>query len=559
MLRQDIDFDHASLQVLLKRYTDKGRGLSASFANWFLENIYRLDASDADDALVDSSNDKGVDGIYVDHNFFEIHIIQSKIRNDYNKTVGDVALKELEGTRIQFQNKESIQKILDGGANEELKKLIVREELIEFVELGYKVKAIYITNVNPDANGLEYVDINPLVEIWGRQKIIEHVVDFDASEKVDGDFTFDVSYAPPLKMTAGEAKIFVFAASASELVNLSGISDTTLFSQNVRYSLGRTAVNKGIAESISRQAEHKLFPLYHNGIIILCEGVEEIAGDKIRISGYTVVNGAQSITTLYENQKKISDDLRIFVRVISLKDIDLAKKITRNSNNQNPTKPRDLKSSDPLMARLQAEFAKEKLPYHFEIKRGEKRPENLPVTISNDMAGRMLLAFDLGEPESAHQIYKVFEEKYSEIFGRKEVDAYRIAFLWEVMEVIAARSENIKNRPMAAYALTRYFLLYVVSAILGEGAWSRPIIQNPKISYKADGWKYVLNRIDDLMKSMVVDLNWEISQKEKNEGSAFDYKSALKSPNEIEKLMVELVKSFEKEVGKGAAKSFDVA
>ena len=54
--------------------------------------------------------------------------------------------------------------------------------------------------------------------------------------------------------------------------------------------------------------------------------------------------------------------------------------------------------------------------FFFEIKRGEKAPAGKTV-IPNDEVGRALLSFDIQEPWSAHQIYKVFDDKYAEIFG----------------------------------------------------------------------------------------------------------------------------------------------
>ena len=67
----------------------------------------------------------------------------------------------------------------------------------------------------------------------------------------------------------------------------------------------------------------------------------------------------------------------------------------------------------------------------------------------------------------------------------------------------------------------------------------------------------VLQRVSELVGDLIVDLNWEVARTEQESGTAFDYKSAFKSPNEISRLSTELVKSFEKEVQKGKVKSFD--
>ena len=72
------------------------------------------------------------------------------------------------------------------------------------------------------------------------------------------------------------------------------------------------------------------------------------------------------------------------------------------------------------------------------------------------------------ESWSAHQIYKVFDEKYTEIFGRPEVTAERGHLHYRVDAAVAEAMAEVKNRPMASYTLTRFFLLYVLSKIRAQ-------------------------------------------------------------------------------------------
>jgi hypothetical protein len=46
-----------------------------------------LDQVAGEDAICDKSNDRGMDGIYVDNNQLEIHILQSKTKQ--SGTIGD--------------------------------------------------------------------------------------------------------------------------------------------------------------------------------------------------------------------------------------------------------------------------------------------------------------------------------------------------------------------------------------------------------------------------------------------------------------------------------------
>src|SRR5690606_37470291 len=142
-----------------------------------------------------------------------------------------------------------------------------------------------------------------------------------------------------------------------------------LFAWNVRQTLGKTKVNKAIAESIKSQPEHKNFLLYHNGLNILAEEAEFEEG-LLTINGYTVVNGCQSLTTLFENRASISEELRLLTRIIKLPPgSDLAAKITRHSNNQNAISARDLQSNSGIHRRLQTEFPELDGSFGYQIKR----------------------------------------------------------------------------------------------------------------------------------------------------------------------------------------------
>lgn len=547
------DLKYENLIKLISRLSVKGKTESVTFLNWFLENIYRLDSISADDCICDAQNDKGIDAIYIDTNNEEIHFFQCKIRQKDNGTIGDVNPKTFIASVGQFDNVEKINAILKGDADQGLKKLLMRLEVADLLGKGYRPVAIYVTNESSDDASRAYTAIEPRLKIYDRSVIAANFIDAEQGAGVSGEFNFDLSYVEPLVMTAGAesdgAKVYVFPARALQLVALGGIADTSLFTKNVRYDLGNTPVNKSIKVSIERKVEHKNFPLFHNGVIILCESAER-SGDTLTIKNYSVVNGAQSITTFFNSKSKLSDDLRVLVRVIALHDEALARKITEYSNNQNAIKPRDLRSNHTLMTRLQTEMEKVSSEYFFEIKRGEKSPKD-KVVISNEAAGRALLAIDLKEPWSCHQIYKIFDEKYAEIFGRQEVNASRIMHVMKIMNTIEARLDNITIKPLAHYALTKYFLASVLSTILRNDGKACEFMKNPqKIPAGREDEFY--SRCGAIIGNLIIDLNYEVEAK----GAAFDYKADLKSPKQIEELSNSLLKSYEKDVARGKADGF---
>ncbi len=550
------DLNYASALKIIEKYKAKGRTESASFLNWFLENIYRLDETAADDAICDNFNDKGVDGIRVDQVNAEIHIFQSKLRQKDDTTIGDAVLKSFAGSLDQFSSKDGIGIILAGNANDELKRIINQHKLADLVDGGYKVKGIYVCNQDCDHNTTEYLQHRQDITVYDRASIVSEYIDINSDGGVDDVASFSFDEEALMEFKAGtSAKMYMFPAQASELIALKGISDGKLFAQNVRLGLGNTKVNKDIAASISTQAEHIKFPLYHNGITLLCDKAEK-KGGKIEVTNYVVVNGAQSLTTAFRNRSKVTNDLRMVAKVIEIQgNSELAREITINSNNQNAIKARDLRSNHHLQIRLKEEFDKLNFEgYQYQVKRGEEKEGD--KVISNEEAGRLMLAFDLEEPWSCHQIYKVMDESYASIFGRKEVTAKRIIFIDKIWELVQGKVEKIEKKAFGHYKLTSFALLYVVSRILQEDDEGLKIFKKPDVLFEDQNkFDKFNNIVSEILDAVITDLNYEVSEM----GEEFDYKSFLKSPEKVKSIVGKILASYKKDVIRAKAKSFTAA
>src|SRR5690606_37992959 len=186
-------------------------------------------------------------------------------------------------------------------------------------------------------------------------------------------------------------------------------------------------------------------------------------------------------------------------------------------------KARDLRSNQALMLRLKAEFEKDFPEYHFEIKRGEAAEAGRQI-ITNELAARLLLAFDLDEPYSAHQIYKLFDDKYADIFGRPEVSAARIVFLLKLYEQIKERILEIGHDQMAGYALTNFFVLNVLRHVMEKSDRAYALVRDRGRMSDPKEREAVLAKVPDVLGELLVDLKYEIGEK----GDNLDYKSDLK-------------------------------
>jgi len=474
-----MNVDYPDLLKEIEFYLVAGRSESASFLMWYLEKYYRLDKQDAVDSVCDNNGDKGVDGIYINESLGTIDVFQSKISQSSNKLIGDTILKEFYGTLGQFEKAEKLEALMLSAGRAEVASLVKRLEIVSKIG-AYPIRGIFVANVDLSTDGEAYIRQTNEIDFVGKKLLLGEYISDRKDIKVQSDATFDISGTEVTTyFVDSDTKTFIAPVRASELVQLEGIEDQSIFDYNVRGSLGNTKINKGIVRSIKDKSLHKKFPLFHNGITIVADGVEK-TDDKLSLKRFYVVNGCQSLTSLYKNQAHLTSDLKILTKVIKVPtDSPLSSQITEYSNSQNGVKPRDFKSYNQIQVRLQNEVnSKFKNRYFYEIKRGEI---NLGQgeTISNELAGIHLMSFDLKEPWNTHRKYQVFEDAYNRLFARPEVTSERIVFLHILSSLIDQKMTKLDNQMIARYSLTKYTIMYIIRQLLEKDDVGKVLIENP--------------------------------------------------------------------------------
>ena len=160
---------------------------------------------------------------------------------------------------------------------------------------------------------------------------------------------------------------------------------------NLRYSLGKTAVNKEIKSELSRVSSIKWFHEKNNGLVFTCNDCQEKT-DSIRVIAPQVVNGGQTLHTIAsvaedlqaippeartedENEllKGLKEDLKLSVKLVVTSGgrAHHADKIALASNTQNPLSERTMKSSSIFMRDLRLKLARLKAPWFVVTKDGE--------------------------------------------------------------------------------------------------------------------------------------------------------------------------------------------
>jgi hypothetical protein len=559
----NLNLSYPTITRLFGGYMKTGRTEARAFLAWFLENYYRLDETEVFDAICDGSYDKGIDGIYVNEQVNQIDVFQTKIAQS-PKTLGDVALKEFAGTLLQFKDKASVNNLLATSLNTELVRILQEQGIANKVHEGYEVRGIFITNQHRDINAQSFLDTTPNITLYDEPELQAAYVHPTKTGPIDKEVIFDVTGNPQMPYTFdGGLEMLIAPLPASELLKMEGIVNQELFAWNVRQWLGKTTkVNKDIEKSIRREDEHKYFPAFHNGLTILCRELEA-TGVSIKISGYAVVNGCQSMTGLHTNRDKITPELKILTKFIKIPPDDpLALKITDHANNQNGTIGRDLKSNHALQTRLQSEIhTKYQGEVYYRIKRGEHPEWNEKagaIVIENEVAARILLAFDLKQSWASHQTYRLFEELHARIFGRPEVTAERIIALYDILLRAQARLNAFDNQLFGEYSLTRYFMMFLVREALETDKTGKEFIANPaafiappdgrlRLQYASAKVVGILGRIldNEITRRNTPDPSEQDLFGNVKETKTFVYKTELKSPKRVAELRHEVITRYQ--------------
>lgn len=529
------------MRTEVERYYSEGRTESASFLMWYLRNFFRLEEEDAIAAVCDSSNDKGIDGIYADEDEEEVHLFQAKFSPDYARDQGDNDLRNFVGAKQWFNSVTTIDALLSGTASEELKALVRATKVFERISDGYPVYTHFVTNKVFNIDAKEFLKINEGAMIGhDLPNIFKEYTYFADTEIATGSTPLQLTNVTKIQYDLPGGMITrVYAIPALELMKLNGIQDKTLFYRNVRYGLGRTRVNRDIKKTIEDTSKHDKFFLFHNGITLVCDSLEQ-NGSTLILGNYSVINGCQSMLALYENRNKITNNMHLLAKIIRLEQTSsLVNEITYYTNNQNPIRLQDLKADDRVHKAIQTEFS-ELTGNHvlYKRKRGESEAGYSDV-IELDLAAQLIEAFYLGNPQNTHLKARLFGERYSDIFSR-HTTAAKIYFAYLIYKTILYNMSSLDNPQIQNYGLAHFFFLHLVAKVLNEDELGMKFMRDPIACVKDQGLR-LKPAIAKLWLLLVPEINAYFEEYTTAHNNFFDYKNVFKSSDFVESTTTRLL------------------
>lgn len=487
-------YDKINEEIKQEYYIQNFPNEGQRFIAWYLRNIHNLDTFETKDCITDGAGDKQIDAVYIDNQSSTIYIIQGKFYS--GNTIDAEPLREVLASWIQIKDLKRLQ----DGSNNKLK--IKINEISTALEDDYEICFELITTAEFTDSAKSDIALfqNEIAQsdaIQANLVVVDNeILKFRYDEALNKnrpyiDHEFVLEEGKYMELNIGDTKAIIVALSLRDCVKIPGIKDGSLFRKNVRQSLGTgNKVNKGIARTIKKNADDFFF--LHNGITAICSHME-IKGSTLCVRELNVVNGCQSLSTIYscsESAKK-TENAYILFRFYEITNSDRADNISTSTNSQSAVKARDLRSNDKSVIAMKKAYEQFYLDGYFITKRGEKVDSvkyNSAHIVNLTDLGKQLIAWHSQRPTISYSETKIFDKYFDQLFHR-EYNPENIQALNEMF--VALSKKWNKDNPMGlnetllsmrAYAPHHH--LYAISVIICEINKMNDSVPCPSICFK---------------------------------------------------------------------------
>lgn len=366
------------------------KNLSRSFGAFALHRICEIPHSEAAKAVVDDFDDFGVDAIYYHSSTDTLYLVQAKLKSA-EQFSQEEALAFCQGIRKLIKQDFT-------GFNKN-----VQDRLNEIEDVLDNCSHIQLV-VAHTGSGISHhakVAVQELLddEDHGEERFITPIIDYDATrvaadlqqvkayQRVDTDIWLQkcASIEMPRMTYFGLARL-------EELVNLHQKYDEALYERNIRAFLGhKTDVNTSIRETLKDNPQEFLY--LNNGVAALCQMIEPKGtkgskeGRKLRIRGFSIINGAQTIASaasfLADTPDADISTARVSITLIKASaDDKFGKAVTRARNHQNPVSLANFVALDDEQERLRRELAHLGIRYVYKAEAMDNKADPLRIQVS---------------------------------------------------------------------------------------------------------------------------------------------------------------------------------
>lgn len=420
---------------LLKKYKEPHQKSSYALLIWFLEFYGRK--SNYKDFITDGNKDSSCDIVFdnINNQGEKIfYIVQSKWNNANNskkETDRDEILKALNEFETLLRGEKQT-------VNDELKKKL--KELDKHLKANGEVKCIFLSlsqyngGADENINSFNNKDVKTKFEVIDINRIKANYIDrvYKKIEPLNPLESYQNPEESPITLKIvqenGNIKIekpfeaYMFLLRPKSIYDLFDKYGFALFYKNVRNPLLQSQFNEDIERTALEEPAY--FWYYNNGITAITYLVPSIGNrtEDINLTGLQIINGAQTVYSIYRAYKNASPTKRkqmdseslVTLRLLKSggKDFDL--NVTRYTNSQNPVDDRDFCANDDIQIRLQNESYQTNVWYEKRRDEFRETPDNIKKVPSFIFAN-IYLAYHLQDPVSVLKNYSQLLKKNKDL------------------------------------------------------------------------------------------------------------------------------------------------
>jgi hypothetical protein len=436
------------------------------FVAWILKALVSENEDEVFRALTNSSNDKDLDAVYIDHRARTVILVQGKYRikgfAKHAENRPDVISFAtwagiLNGPKKTFEDRRRRMNDIAAAA---------ATTAWDMAQKGYSLHLLYATTGRCSGDIID--DAEAEVRVYPNCNF--ELLDWKRVMLVLDDWVFGGVGPPvrrlsfPVESTALERpdphsniEAWLFSMRTSDLAAIYLTVGNRLFARNIRASLGGTAVNRAIEASATKTPEY--FWYYNNGVTVVCDdAVESKRGGQtlLNVSNPQIINGQQTTVSLGEigtHSPKASLQVKV-IKVPRGTEADkkrfdtLVAHIVEATNYQNPIHTADLRSNDLVQIDLQRDLFRRGYQYIRKAGKGtyvQALPgAGLPFRIKKEQLAAAIA--DCLEPALSRlagpkRLFDLEHPYYDRIFASRSVE-WRLSCYWLRRDVERAITES---------------------------------------------------------------------------------------------------------------------
>jgi hypothetical protein len=275
-----------------------------------------------------------------------------------------------------------------GGADENINAFTKNDEKIKF-------EVIDINRIKLDYIDRTYKKVEPLNPLESYQNPEENPVTIEIVQR-NGVVKIDKPF-----------EAYMFLLRPKSIYDLFEKYGFAIFYKNVRNPLMQSQFNEDIERTALENPAY--FWYYNNGITAITYLLPTIGkkAEQIELTGLQIINGAQTVYSIYRaykdasptKRKQMDSESLVTLRLLKSggKDFDL--NVTRYTNSQNPVDDRDFCANDDIQIMLQNASYQTNIWYEKRRDEFRKTPENVKK-VPNYIFANVYLAYHLQDPVS---------------------------------------------------------------------------------------------------------------------------------------------------------------